>query len=96
MKKFKAGWLFACGALCGVAIALCVGAGVKTNASPKTAAADPQQPEWARLKLVGYPNGGTGFFDTETGIIYVYDSDLRTCYLIRRLRALGDPMLPVN
>jgi len=56
------------------------------------APADAPRSEWARLKLVAYPNGATGFFDPDTGIVYVYDSDLRNCYLIRQLQTLGKPM----
>ena len=100
MKTFKAGWLFAGGALFGLSIALCVGAGAKTNAPPKAppmvAPTEAPKLEWARLKLVGYPNGATGFFDEETGIMYIYDAQLRNCYLMRQLKALGDPTLPVN
>ena len=96
MKTPNAGWLFAWGALFGLAIALCVGATVKTNASPNAPSMVPpteaQINPWSRLKVVTYPNGGTGFFDTETGIMYIYDAQLRNCYLIRRLNVLGDPM----
>ncbi|MCU0784182.1 MAG: hypothetical protein MUF81_09095 [Verrucomicrobia bacterium] len=100
MKTFKAGWLFAGGALFGLSIALCVGAGTKTNTPPKAppmaAPTEAQKYAWAHIKLVGYPNGGTGFFDEETGIIYVYDAQLRHCYLMRQVKVLGDPMQPVN
>jgi hypothetical protein len=100
MKTLKAGWLFTGGALLGLSIALCTGAGVRTNAilkaSPMAATTETQPAAWSRLKVVAYPNGATGFFDTETGIMYVYDADLRNCYLMRQLKSLGDPLLPVR
>ena len=83
MKKRNAGWLFGCGAIVGLSIALCLGA-VDKPASPG--------PDWSRLKVVSYPNGGTGFFDPDTGTIYVYDSSLARCYLVRKIGNLGAPM----
>lgn len=82
MKKRNAGWLFGGGAIFGLSIALCLGAVEKQ--APST--------DWSGLKVVSYPNGGTGFFDPATGTIYVYDSDLSRCYLIRKMGALGQPM----
>lgn len=81
MKKTN-GWLFGLGAIFGLSMALCLGA-VDNQAPP---------PDWSRLKLVAYPNGGTGFFDPSSGIMYVYDSDLNRCYSIRKLSKLGSPM----
>lgn len=83
MKKKNAGLLFAVGALFGLCIALTLGAVEKREAPPK---------DWSRLKVVAYPNGGTGFFDPDTATIYVYDSDLARCYLIRKMGTLGQPM----
>ena len=84
MKKRNAGWLFGFGASFGLSVALCLGAVDK----PAPATVD-----WSRLKVVSYPNGGTGFFDPDTGTIYVYDSGLARCYLIRKIGNLGAPML---
>jgi len=81
MKKRHAGLWFSCGALFGLCVALCLGAVEKPNANPKK--------DWSQLKVVSYPNGGTGFFDPDTGTMYVYNSDLRNCYLIRTLTTLG-------
>lgn len=85
MKKRKAGWLFTGGALSGLAIALSLGAVEKSKEVPKK--------NWSQLKIVAYPNGGTGVFDPDTATMYVYDSDLRTCYLIRQITTLGQPMV---
>jgi hypothetical protein len=84
MKKRNAGLLFTCGALFGLSIALCLGAVEKANQTPTK--------DWSQLKFVAYPNGGTGVFDPATGTMYVYDSDLRGCYLVRRINNLGQPM----
>ena len=81
MKKRNA-WLFSFGAMFGLSVALCLGAVDKQAA----------QPDWSRLKLVAYPNGGTGFFDPDSGTMYVYSSDLTRCYLVRKLNSLGAPM----
>jgi hypothetical protein len=83
MKKRNAGWLFGLGVIFGLSIALCLGA-VEKQTAPAV--------DWSRLKVVGYPNGGTGFFDPDTGTIYVYDSTLDRCYLVRKMWNLGAPM----
>lgn len=82
MKTKKASLLFGTGALFGLCLALSLSA-VEKDAPPK---------DWSRLKVVAYPNGGTGFFDPDTATIYVYDSDLARCYLIRKMGTLGQPM----
>lgn len=82
MKKLNGKWLFGSGAIFGLSIALCLGAVEK----------QPVAADWSRLKVVSYPNGGTGFFDPDTGTIYVYNSDLTRCYLVRKLGTLGQPM----
>jgi len=83
MKIKNAGWLFVTGALFGLCVALTLGAAERNEPPPK---------DWSRLKVVSYPNGGTGFFDPDTATIYVYDSDLSRCYLIRKMGNLGQPM----
>jgi hypothetical protein len=54
---------------------------------------DPTKKDWSRIRPITYPNGATGLFDTDSGTIYLYDSDLRSCYLVRQLTRLGDPMI---
>ena len=83
MKTKNAGLLFGTGALFGLCAALCLGAVEKKDVPAK---------DWSRLKVVSYPNGGTGFFDSDTGTIYVYDADLTRCYLIRQIGNLGQPL----
>jgi hypothetical protein len=84
MKKQNSILAFACGALLGVGLMLCIGAAEKETAPPKK--------DWSRLHLVTYPSGTTGFFDSATGMLYLYDADLRNCYLTRQLTALGAPL----
>jgi len=83
MKKHKAGLIFVSGLAAGLGIALCLGAVEKPNEPPKN--------DWSRLKMWGYPNG-TGIFDPSNGVIYVYDAELRNCFLARRIVALGLPL----
>ena len=86
MKTKNTSFIFACGALLGLSLALCLGAVEKT----KTAAPEPAKKDWSKLKFVAYPNGGTGIFDPDSGTIYVYDSDLQNCYLVRQITTLGE------
>ena len=74
--------MFVLGAIFGLGISLCLGAVEKQAAAP----------DWSRLKVVSYPNGGTGFFDPDSGTIYVYDADLARCYLVRKIGSLGAPL----
>ena len=48
--------------------------------------------DWSRLKIVTYATGLTGFFDPDTGKLYVYDSNMANCFAIRELAALGEPL----
>ena len=82
MKNRKLVSTFVCGVLLGLTLALCVGAQDKPK-KPKS--------DWSRLKVVGYPNG-TGFFDPDTGKMYVYDDRLMGCFITRQLVTLGEPM----
>ena len=54
------------------------------------------QPDWSRLKVVAYPSGFTGFFDPDTGRLYIYDADLQRCLTIRQLDRLGSPLEKVD
>ena len=82
MKNRKLVSTFVCGMALGLTLALCLGAEDKPK-KPK--------PDWSHVKVVGYPNG-TGFFDPDTGKMYVYDDHLQGCYIIRQLVTLGEPM----
>jgi hypothetical protein len=50
----------------------------------------PQLP--GQLQIVTYPSSLTGFFDRNTGMLYLYDADLNKCVCIRQLVQLGEPM----
>ena len=80
------GLTLACGGLLGFAAALGLGAG---GEKPK---ADPPK-NWSKVQVVTYPSGVTGFFDGNTGTLYLYDLDLNRCTLARRISSLGDPLL---
>lgn len=73
------------GTLLGFTLAFCLGAADK--------AAPPAKKDFSHLQVVSYPNGGTGFFDSQTATIYVYDADLKNCYMTRQMVTLGDPLV---
>jgi hypothetical protein len=50
----------------------------------------PQLP--AQLEVYTYPTGLTGFYDRGTGMLYLYDTDLNKCVVIRKLEQLGEPL----
>ena len=90
---------FAGGALFGLTLALCLGAvqpskpGLTNQAAlPSGQSPSIEQDDWSRLKFFTYPNGGTGIFDPATRLIYVYDTDLNRCYMVREVRSLGQPL----
>lgn len=47
------------------------------------------------LKLITYPSGATGIFDPGTGKLYLYDSKLESCFMVRKLRKLGADMIEI-
>jgi hypothetical protein len=95
MKNKKTGLIFVSGAALGIALTLCLGAVSKDapakNNPPKEL---PQTAEKssAPLQIVSYPNGATGFFNPENSTLYLYDANLRNCYLTRRITKLGEPL----
>lgn len=54
------------------------------------------QPDWSNVQVVTYENGATGFFDSSTGTLYVYDGNLRRPVLIRQINALGRPLRAIQ
>jgi hypothetical protein len=46
----------------------------------------------SRVQVFAYPNGETGFFDRETGSLYVYGSDLKECVASRKVTMLGETL----
>lgn len=84
MKKLNSVWSFTGGALLGVCLMLCLGAAEKEAA--------PAKKEPAPLQIVTYTSGVTGFFDPATGRLFLYDADLKNCYLTLKLNSLGAPL----
>ena len=70
---------------------LAFGLGAADKAADKQAS--PVKKEFSHLQVVSYPNGGTGFFDSATATIYVYDADLKNCYMTRQIATLGEPLV---
>jgi len=85
MKTSKAGLIFVCGMVLGLSLALCLGAADKAAETPKS--------DWSHLKIFTYPSGSTGFFDPDSGRLYVYDVNLERCSFVRELKTLGQPMI---
>ena len=51
---------------------------------------------WSGLKMVTYPSGLTGFFAPDTGMFYLYDSNVENCIIIRQITTLGEPMKKIK
>jgi hypothetical protein len=52
--------------------------------------------QFDRVEVVTYASGLTGFFDRDTGTLYVYDATWDKCIAVRRLNTLGLPMVDVR
>ena len=76
-----------------ISTAACLLAGVAIFASVVLAQdnAKPKQ-DWSKLQVVTYSSGLTGFFDPDTGKLFVYDSNLENCVIVRQITQLGEPM----
>ncbi|HUT89517.1 MAG TPA: hypothetical protein VMY37_08480 [Thermoguttaceae bacterium] len=59
-------------------------------------AAEKAEPDWSQLRIVTYSSGLTGFFDPQSGKLYVYDANVEQCFMIRQLDELGKPMKRVK
>ncbi|MGA2797672.1 MAG: hypothetical protein ABSE63_08850 [Thermoguttaceae bacterium] len=55
-----------------------------------------QMQMFASVEPVPYVSGMTGFFDRNTGMMYVYDINMDKCVFIRQLVKPGDPMRRVQ
>ena len=51
---------------------------------------------WSRLQVVTYASGLTGFFDPENGKLYIYDSNVENCVVIRQISRLGDSLMKIK
>jgi hypothetical protein len=56
----------------------------------------PQVQMFASVEPVSYMSGMTGFFDRNTGMMYVYDINMDKCVFIRQLVKPGDPMRKIQ
>ena len=52
--------------------------------------------DWSRLKIVTYQSGLTGFFDPDSGRLYVYDAHIENCIMVRQLVRLGEPLVRIT
>jgi hypothetical protein len=51
---------------------------------------------FASIEPVPYVSGMTGFFDRNTGMMYMYDITMDKCVFIRQLVKPGDPMRKIQ
>ena len=49
-----------------------------------------------QMQAVPYISGLTGFFDRNTGMMYVYDVNMDKCLFIRQLVKPGEPMRKIQ
>jgi hypothetical protein len=84
MRQRTFGVLLVAGLILAAGFTRYVRAEDKPAASPKK--------DWARLQVVTYASGLTGLFDPASGKLYVYDSNLENCVIIRELNELGEPL----
>ena len=53
-------------------------------------------PQFDRVQVITYASGLTGFFQRDTGTLYVYDANWDKCIAVRKLNTLGLPMTDVR
>ena len=56
----------------------------------------PQAQVFASIEPVPYVSGMTGFFDRNTGMMYMYDINMDKCVFIRQLVKPGEPLRRVQ
>ena len=54
-----------------------------------TATAKQPAEKWSHVQVVTYASGLTGFFDTRTGKLFLYDANLDEAVFIREIDELG-------
>jgi len=52
--------------------------------------------KWEHVQVVSYASGLTGFFDTSTGRLYLYGSDIKTPFAVSEIQKLGEPLKVVK
>ena len=52
--------------------------------------------QFDRVEVITYASGLTGFFERDTGTLYVYDANWDKCIAVRKLSSLGQPMKDVR
>lgn len=76
-----------------IVVALAVSLAVFASFNSTTGAQPRLFMKFENVEVVTYASGLTGFFDRETGVLYVYDSQWNKCMSMRRLDKLGSPMV---
>jgi hypothetical protein len=80
-----------------VSVIICLVIGAAVFASLALAQGKKQpKPDFSQLKVITYNSGMTGFFDPDTGKLYIYDLNTEQCFAIRQLVTLGEPLEKVK
>ncbi|MDD4870114.1 MAG: hypothetical protein PHR77_06105 [Kiritimatiellae bacterium] len=82
-------------AVVSVITCLVIGAVVCASLALAQGRMQPRQ-DFSKLKVITYTSGLTGFFDPDTGKLYIYDLNTQQCFAIRQLVTLGEPMEKVK
>jgi hypothetical protein len=72
-----------------VAVLLFVSGESKSQAKIDAA---PAAAKFAHVQVVSYPSGLTGFFDANSGRLYLYGADLKTPFMASEIQTLGEPL----
>ncbi len=86
--KRRSAWLSF--AACALTAAAPCRAGHTSNTSTTRQAPAPLG--FAGVQVITYSNGQTGFFEKETGTLYLYDAALKNCIGVRKISRLGEAL----
>jgi hypothetical protein len=79
--------------LCAIISAFVAGSFLPLSHAQERAA---QMQMFPSVEPVTYISGMTGFFDRNTGMMYVYDVNLEKCVFSRQMVKLGEPMKKIQ
>jgi len=74
------------------ACALTATAPCRATHSVQTVRQAPAPAGFAGVQVIAYSNGQTGFFEKETGTLYLYDASLKECVGVRKISKLGESL----
>ena len=84
---------FGCIALIAVAF---IAPSMKRSISTSNDGVVPLKGKFENLQIFSYTSGLTGIYDLDDKTLYIYDSNLKKCFLKRRIDKLGDDLVEIN